>query len=144
MTGIGDRLGPPLALPPVGLALVNPGVAVDTGRVFAAFDAAGPTERPAPELSLDPAPADARGLAAALAGAGNDLTAAACGVAPAITEVLEALEAADGCRLARMAGSGATCFGLFDDDAAAGAAMAEIAATHPGWWCWSGGLRDGR
>ena len=53
---------------------------------------------------------------------------------PEIADQLRALEAAPGCLLARMSGSGATCFGLFATKNAAGSAAAAIGAAHPGWW----------
>ena len=74
----------------------------------------------------------------------NDLTAAARGIAPEVARVLAAIAADSACRLARMAGSGATCFGLYDDRAAAKAAASRLADGHPGWWVWSGGFRSGR
>ena len=71
-------------------------------------------------------------LAALLAERGNDLTDAAISLCPVIRNVLTALEAAPGCLLARMTGSGATCFGIFDDLAAAEAAAPAVA--QDGWW----------
>jgi 4-diphosphocytidyl-2-C-methyl-D-erythritol kinase len=60
---------------------------------------------------------------------------------PAIGEVLAALRATPGCRLARMSGSGATCFGLYADAGAAGRALDQL--RRPDWWCWAGSLRGG-
>lgn len=137
---IGERIDPAPALPPMGLLLVNTGVKLETGDVFAAFDEAGGAGGMRPRPALEPAPADARSLALALAGTANDLTGAARRLAPAIGDVLAALEAAPGCRLARMAGSGPTCFGLFDDPAGAAASFEEIRAARPDWWAWAGGL----
>ncbi len=54
---------------------------------------------------------------------------------PAAGAALAALAATDGCLLARMSGSGATCFGLYGTRASADAAMRSFARTHPGWWC---------
>jgi 4-diphosphocytidyl-2-C-methyl-D-erythritol kinase len=65
---------------------------------------------------------------------GNDLEAPARTVAPVIGDVLAALRTAQGVQLARMSGSGATCFGLFADATAAQSAAAQIAQDHPGWW----------
>ena len=155
MKGVGDVLGPKVTLPEAGLLLVNPGVMLGTGAVFSAYDqalAAGPgvgggeagREEVRPRPALDPAPADAEALARALAGTGNDLTKAALGLAPEIGTLLESIASADGCRLARMTGSGPTCFGLFDDEAAADAAAREIGRAAPQYWCWAGGLRAGR
>ena len=68
-----------------------------------------------------------------LATHGNDLEAPAILLHPVIADVLEALRAQNGCRLARMSGSGATCFGLFDAAHARAAAEA-LQARHPAWW----------
>jgi 4-diphosphocytidyl-2-C-methyl-D-erythritol kinase len=64
----------------------------------------------------------------------NDLEAPALGLAPGISRVLDALRQSPGCELARMSGSGATCFGLFETPRAAAAAAREIAAAQPNWW----------
>ncbi|MPZ40687.1 MAG: 4-(cytidine 5'-diphospho)-2-C-methyl-D-erythritol kinase, partial [Rhizobiales bacterium] len=64
----------------------------------------------------------------------NDLEAPAVAIAPAIAEVLADLRALKGCRLARMSGSGATCFGLFGTAPAAAAAARMLRARHPDWW----------
>ena len=77
-------------------------------------------------------------MARDLARAGNDLEAPAIALAPPIGAVLAALAARPGCLLARMSGSGATCFGLFATPAAASGAADGLA--RPGWWCWGGGL----
>ena len=133
MGGIGEVLSAAPALPELGLCLVNPGVAVATASVFAARRS--PFSPPA---RLPEGWADAASLAADLARLGNDLEAPAIGLCPAIHAVLAVLEAAPGCLLARMSGSGATCFGLFADPAAAAHAAASL--VRPGWWCWGGGL----
>jgi 4-diphosphocytidyl-2-C-methyl-D-erythritol kinase len=133
MGGIGEALAPAPRLPPCGLALVNPGVSVATPAVFAARHGAF-----SPPLALPEGWPDAGTMARDLARAGNDLQAAAITLAPSIREVLGALRARTGCLLARMSGSGATCFGLFPTVAAARAAAEAL--TRPGWWCWGGGL----
>ena len=78
---------------------------------------------------------DAAEMAGWLAGVGNDLEGAALGLCPEIGAVLRWLQGQEGCLLARMSGSGATCFGLFAD---AGAAAAAAAAVPSGWWGWGG------
>jgi 4-diphosphocytidyl-2-C-methyl-D-erythritol kinase len=129
MSGIGEELQPLPALPPLWLLLVNPGVAVSTAAVFRTL--AGNYSK-VKEPRLPPI-----GIAAFvdwLAARGNDLQAPACRLAPAVAEVLAALDGADDCLLARMSGSGATCFGLFENAAAARAAAASLAEVHPEWW----------
>lgn len=141
VTGIGENVAAAPALPESGLVLVNPRVAVETHAVFRAFDRRPSPRRPAPDLSDRFGPerfGDARDLLRALAGTGNDLTEAACGLAPVIGEVLAALEGTPGCGLARMAGSGATCFSLYDDVDAAAAAARTLRRARPGWWVWWG------
>ncbi|KUF09759.1 4-(cytidine 5'-diphospho)-2-C-methyl-D-erythritol kinase [Pseudoponticoccus marisrubri] len=125
MAGIGERVLP-LTMAPIPAVLVNPGVSVATPEVFAAL--ASPDNAP-----MTPWP-EGGGTAATLrwlATQRNDLQAPAIACAPVIAEVLDALKGAD---LARMSGSGATCFGLFEDAAAAEACAAELSAAHPGWW----------
>ncbi|MFC5504513.1 4-(cytidine 5'-diphospho)-2-C-methyl-D-erythritol kinase [Bosea massiliensis] len=215
MAGIGERLGPPLILPPLFALLVNPGVPVETAPVFRALglhpgqrhppEASLRSEEPRsamstgmasqrleeissmrsvipdaakrrsgihsgahagevpewipglPEPVLGPAEGRTRGVArddgavrceipawgispdrtsllAALAETGNDLEAPARRVAPVIDTVLAALRAQPGCRLARMSGSGATCFALFDDCRASAAAGRALAREQAGWW----------
>jgi len=69
-----------------------------------------------------------------LAASGNDLEEPAIRLAPVVGEVLAALRASPGCRIARMSGSGATCFGLFERAGAASAAARLLRAKHPSWW----------
>ena len=133
MAGRGEHLGPPLALPPLFALLVNPGVSVETRKVFAAMGLQpGQTALSAPPPRLDAT--DAAGWIAALKRSGNDMEDAACTIAPVIVDVLAVLAAARGCGLARMSGSGATCFGLFSERRAAIRAGRAIARSHPGWW----------
>jgi 4-diphosphocytidyl-2-C-methyl-D-erythritol kinase len=136
MSGIGERLAPAPALPPCGMVLVNPGVALPTASVFRAREAGFSAE-----ATLPSGWPDVGALADWLAERGNDLEAPAMALCPPIGAVLAALRAQVGCRLARMSGSGATCFALFDTPALASSAASALA--HPGWWCWGGGLYDG-
>jgi len=105
------------------LLLVNPGVALSTAAVFAART--GDFGAPA---RFDDVPADATALGTLLATRGNDLEDAATRLAPVTGEVRAALAAQSGCLLARLSGSGATCFGLFAD-----AAPAETAGQPAPW-----------
>ncbi|HYY38609.1 MAG TPA: 4-(cytidine 5'-diphospho)-2-C-methyl-D-erythritol kinase [Xanthobacteraceae bacterium] len=129
MRGIGDILSDPLDLPRLFAVLVNPGVAVATADVFAAL-AAPPAGQSAPAAQpLGPAP-----LLAEIAGGRNDLEAPAIELEPAIADVLAVLRKLPGCRLARMSGSGPTCFGLFDSSRAASAAGRTLRVGYPAWW----------
>lgn len=137
MRGIGERLGQPLRLPRLFALLVNPGVAVETAPVFRALGLkAGQGHAAAAEAfkAEEAALTTSASLIAALAASGNDLEAPARSVAPAIGEVLSVLSALPGCRLARMSGSGATCFALFDDCHASAAAGKLLAYGRPDWW----------
>jgi len=131
--GIGERLEPAAALPEAGILLANPRTALPTAAVFAArlgpFGDAG---------RFAPMPSDASGLARAMAPRRNDLTEAAVALVPEIGAVLARLGRLPGCLLARMSGSGATCFALFADRAAAQEACAILAAAEPRWWCAAG------
>ncbi|GGF18260.1 4-diphosphocytidyl-2-C-methyl-D-erythritol kinase [Aliidongia dinghuensis] len=133
LEGIGERISPAPAVPPAPIVLVNPGVGLATPKVFQAREGAfSPGAGPAGVLSASPA--DATALADALRPYGNDLTPPAIGLMPVIGQVLERLEATEDCLLARMSGSGATCFALFPTDAAAEAAASAIRAAEPRWW----------
>jgi 4-diphosphocytidyl-2-C-methyl-D-erythritol kinase len=129
VSGIGERLRPAPNLPPAWLVLVNPGVEVATADVFRRFAGAfGPAQ------PLDEAPADAAALAAALKERRNDLEAAAVALAPAIGEVLAELARMPEIMIARMSGSGATCFGLAATEDEARQAAARLRMARRGWW----------
>ena len=135
MSGIGEILSPAPRLPRFGMVLVNPGVAVATPAVFKARQ--GPFTAAA---ALPEAWCDARDMAAALGRLTNDLQAPAVALQPVIGEVLGALESLPGALLARMSGSGATCFALFATPEEAAGEAEKI--RHPGWWSWGGGLYE--
>jgi len=137
MSGIGEALAPAPPLPEVGLVLINPGVAVATPAVFRLRTGAFSEVARFPDEGWW----DAAALAAGLRATSNDLEPAARSLAPTIGDALAALSATPGCLLARMSGSGATCFGLFPTpDAARVAAQAVV---RDGWWVWGGGLNQG-
>lgn len=134
MRGAGEEIGPVLRLAPLPAVLVNPGVPVPTAPVFKAL---GLTVGQTLDGAAHPDVAGGLGadaLVAVLAPARNDLEAPALTVAPVIGEALAALRARDGCRLARMSGSGATVFALFADRRAAVRAAAALRAARPDWW----------
>lgn len=133
MAGIGDHIVPVAALPPASVVLVNPGVPLATPSVYRAFAAGQALRTSPPPRPLGPW-RDAAALARDLSGTGNDLEPAAVSLCPAIAAARRALED-EGALLARMSGSGATCFGLFADPAQAHHAASAIARREPRWWC---------
>jgi 4-diphosphocytidyl-2-C-methyl-D-erythritol kinase len=133
--GIGERVEPAPALPPLALVLANPGTALPTAPVFKRR--AGPFSQPA---RFEETPRRAARLVELLAARRNDLAPAAIALVPAVADVLEALSAANGALIARMSGSGATCFALFADRDHAAAAADRLRAAHPRWWVAAGGL----
>lgn len=144
MTGVGESLLP-LALPKLPCVMVNPRVAVATKDVFAALGlrngellvgASDVLEAPGwPEAG-----ASVEDWVEALAAGSNDLEAPAMRIQPVISEVISALNATNGAWLARMSGSGATCFAIYENTAEAGRAAQKIRLDHPGWWVHAGTL----
>lgn len=135
--GIGERIAF-AEVPPLPAVLVNPRIAVSTPAVFRAL--ARRHNPPMPdELPRWP---DAAETIAWLADQRNDMEQAARGIAPQIGDVLEALAAQPGCGLARMSGSGATCFGLFTTADDARSAAVRLGQAHPEWWVADGILGD--
>ena len=129
MRGIGEIVEPLPPPMPVNVVLANPGQPVSTPQVFALL-----SERENSPLPAIPAFASAADVARFAATCRNDLQRPAVTLVPAIADVLAALRASDGCLLARMSGSGATCFGLYADEATRDRARATLAAAHPDWW----------
>jgi len=126
--GIGEALSPVPALPSLPLVLANPGVAVPTPAVFRALD-----RRDNPPMPALPPIGGPERMADWLAMTRNDLEMPARAAAPAIGDTLHALRQ-EGAALARMSGSGATCYGLFADMLSARDAAKAIAARHPHWF----------
>jgi 4-diphosphocytidyl-2-C-methyl-D-erythritol kinase len=129
MEGRGEILTALEPLPVMAMVLVNPGVAVPTSKVFAALK-----DRRGTTLSPPPKSANVSVLITYLKDTSNDLEAPARSIAPVIDEVLSVLADQPGALLARMSGSGATCFALFDTDEAATKAAVMIGVRHPKWW----------
>lgn len=127
--GIGDRIVPLDGLPPLPMVLANPGVELATGKVFATRK--GEFSPPLPEADSF---SDPDAVAAWLRPLENDLEAPARLLAPVIAELLVEMRALPGCLLARMSGSGASCFALFADMGAAENAARNLAAEHADWW----------
>ncbi len=130
--GIGERLAPLESWPHLDAVLVNPGRPLSTAEVFRSYDAEGRHEphRLQPPLGL----ADRDGALALIREGANELEHSAITLCPAIQEVLDALGETKECRLARMSGSGPTCFGLYDTEDAAKAAAEALTSAHPDWW----------
>ncbi len=130
MRGVGERVDPVFGLPDIWLVLANPGVAVSTPAVFRAL-----ARRDNPGLpEVLPHCATAAKLAEFLRAQRNDLEPAALTLAPQVGLVTAALSAQPGCLLARMSGSGATCFGLFLTAEQAEGAAQTLRLVHPDWW----------
>jgi 4-diphosphocytidyl-2-C-methyl-D-erythritol kinase len=135
MRGLGEHLAPAGNVAALPAVLVNPGVKLSTAAVFERL-AAAPYE-PSGHNNVSLADRDfstPQKAAASLASGRNDLEKPAAALEPAINEVLDALRKQEGCLLARLSGSGPTCFGLFPSEATAGRAASEIVRGRPSWW----------
>ena len=144
MTGVGETLLP-VSLPKIPCVLVNPRIPVATKDVFAALglrngellvgagDILQATAWPEPGASVED-------WVEVLAANSNDLEAPATRIQPVIGEVIAALNATNGAWLARMSGSGATCFAIFENTAEAQRAAQKIRLDHPQWWVHAGVL----
>lgn len=135
MQGIGDDLGPAPALPDFWLVLVNPGIALQTAAVFAGVADRNPPPPPGPPENGFRDFAD---LTAWLGTQRNDLEAPARHICPEIGDVLTALGSPGGAPLARMSGSGATCFALLPNRHAAEALVTRLKSAKPRWWVAAG------
>lgn len=133
MGGVGERLSPPLGLPPLFAVLVNCRAPVPTPPVFKGLGLA-PGERLSGPEHPETLPAEKERLFLALAALPNDLELPAEAFAPAIAEAKALLAASAEARLVRMSGSGATVFALTDDCRAAARLSRRIAAERPSWW----------
>ena len=137
--GIGERVSNGPATPPFTLAIANPGLPVSTGRVFHVFDDAAP---PAPfELNIPARFSTLSQLVQWAKGTRNDLQSPAVALEPVIEEGLTAMRQRPGCMAARMSGSGATLFGLFNSATAARRGARWFAGQ--GWWSTAGWASHG-
>jgi 4-diphosphocytidyl-2-C-methyl-D-erythritol kinase len=144
MTGVGETLQP-LAVPIMPCVMVNPRVPVATRDVFKALglrsgellvgftDVLQAAAWPESGASLED-------WVEALAAGANDLEPPATRIQPVIGQVIAALNATNGAWLARMSGSGATCFAIYENTAEAQRAAQKIQLGHPGWWVHAGTL----
>lgn len=130
MMGVGEHLASLPPLPTFWIVLANAGNAVDTGAVFKTM-----VKRDNPDIADIPASfPSVKSLFDFLAKQRNDMEEAAVNISPSIAEVLVALTATKSCALARMSGSGGTCFGLYQSQTAAEFAAQEVQTSHPDWW----------
>ena len=127
--GIGERVEF-AKLPPLSAVLVNPRVPVSTPAVFR--ELTEKSNSPMPEQL--PTFSDSESVVDWLKKQRNDLEAPVLRIAPVVGDVLEALRATEGCGLARMSGSGATCFGLYSGADSAKAAVDKLNKRYPSWW----------
>jgi 4-diphosphocytidyl-2-C-methyl-D-erythritol kinase len=132
--GRGDRLSPAPAMPPLPTVLVNPRRGCSTGQVYRAFDALGRAESGADMPHLTERYDSVAAVVALLSQCRNDLEPPALRVCPEIAEVLAALRGARETRLARLSGSGATCFALCETSGEAEALAAALSDKRPDWW----------
>ena len=134
MRGVGERIGPPLALPPLFAVLVNPRVSVPTPEVFRRLGRVPGEVGPSDHPTFPEGGGSTEDLLHVLAEGRNDLEPAALAAEPVIGAALSRLRALPECRFARMSGSGATVFGLFDDCRSAARAARAIRSAEPAWW----------
>ena len=137
MEGIGELITPAAGLPPLGILLVNPQRPVPTGQVFR-----HPALKFSPARPFAPPVRDRDALVRFLLERRNDLEAPARDIEPAVGEALDELARLDGVLLARMSGSGATCFGLFASREAAAAGARSLCASRADWWLAAGRVLD--
>lgn len=128
MEGRGERVAVLGNVPPLDLVLVNSGIAVSTAGVFRGLERRSGVEsvKPGALNSL-------HAVRDYLSATNNDLEIPALALAPPIGDALATLRS-HGAIFARMSGSGATCFGLFENGSVASAAADAIATARPGWW----------
>lgn len=129
VSGIGEHIAPLPHLPSLPLVLVNPAIPLSTVEVYKANTVVN--SKP---CAHEPCPAPFQEFITYLQHKRNDLEQAAISLFPGITEVIEALKRLPSCMLARMSGSGATCFGIFPSSMAAQEAAAILQERYPEWW----------
>ena len=133
ITGRGEKVALVRGFPLCSVLLANPRLPLATAPVYAALHAAVLSTKPDPVLAPDFGD-DFEALIAYLVPRGNDLERPAVGLVPAIREVLAALSGLTGVRVARLSGSGPTCFALFATHGEAVHAAATLSRSHPSWW----------
>ena len=134
MRGRGEETAPVSSLPKLSAVLVNPGVALGAGEVYAALGAGPLPEGSFALAGMDACPDTVEGVVELVGSLGNDLAGPAEKLAPVIGEVRNALDETDGCLVAEMSGSGTTCFGLYPSPEGAEASARTLSERHPDWW----------
>ena len=133
MSGIGEQLKPVSNMPNFAAVLINPMVPVTTADVFRRLGLSRGASGFA-ELEYVPVGTEQTEWLGWLKRQRNDLEAVATELAPAVAEALSVLRDQKDCLLARMSGSGATCFGLFPNEQTSKEAAERIRASHPNCW----------
>ncbi|MGH6865003.1 MAG: 4-(cytidine 5'-diphospho)-2-C-methyl-D-erythritol kinase [Methyloceanibacter sp.] len=139
VTGRGERVEPIIGFPACALLLANPALPLATTDVYRALEAE-PMASPPATAGLGGFAGDFDRLLAYLKSRRNDLESPALCLAPAVGDVLDTLRALPGARVARMSGSGPTCFALFATTREAQGAATALAQAQPGWWIAAGSL----
>jgi 4-diphosphocytidyl-2-C-methyl-D-erythritol kinase len=140
VSGVGEVIRPAPDLPACGLVLVHPDVKLPTASVFRVAASRRRASAFSEPLPITRAVDSASALAQALVARGNDLTRAAISLVPEIGTMLALLRTTQGCRYAAMSGSGATCFGLYDDLPTAEVARLHVEEARPFWWSYAAAL----
>ena len=135
MRGIGEVLDPAPMMEEISIILIHPGKPCNTAQIFSHY-----LGEFRDQISLPHDLRDFDDFILFLQNQNNDLYAPACAVVPGIKNVISALNGYKGCAIARMSGSGSTCFGLFKDETDAQAAAQDIAEHNPDWWVQCGFL----
>jgi 4-diphosphocytidyl-2-C-methyl-D-erythritol kinase len=135
-----EGVSPAPKMPRADIVLINPGKGLPTPAVFKEYREGGFPFTPL--RRLEKTPESLEELVADLKTRGCDLYAPACRLMPGVAEIITVLEASGECMLARMSGSGATCFGIFPDTTAAKSAAAQIRAVRPRWWVETGVINE--
>lgn len=134
MQGRGEKLTPLKKLPALDIVLVNPGIPLAAGEVYAALEAPSLEDEFVPDDASQISFASVEELLEHISITGNDLQQPAITLAPDIGDVLGALSQTDGCKAAQMSGSGSTCFGVFANAGHAARARDRLRAAYPEWW----------
>ncbi|WP_120499562.1 4-(cytidine 5'-diphospho)-2-C-methyl-D-erythritol kinase [Roseovarius sp. EL26] len=130
MRGIGNVIKSIANFPTLHAVMINPNVAIETKTIFPKLESTQNTAMP----SVLPGFKNSSDCITFLRTTRNDLEAAAIQAQPVIQDVLSAIAQTAGCQIARMSGSGATCFGLYNDEAAAQRAVQSLQTAHQNWW----------